>query len=412
MLILANDQIYFRCRKNIWSEDTWCDWWPDQQDTGETNYSLLARTKRSMDLQESSLAFLDFLNSSTQIFQTRNLTVDGDAVNAMTGLLARVRQHVNSEIVQGNIAAILPLLLLFLHRAPLGEETKPGGVPRRRFDFPSWSWAGWNSTSVGFHFPSWKNLDPAEDEDEGYKHLDLATWLRRENWIYWYTSDNGSVPHLVHDPRSSCRLISTLGPRTLRWLLSSWFREITAQGRAFITRILAMFHDPLHRRNSISDADELDSDNILLKIAPGYTPEEYEHCPERPVPAKNYTILVFYTFMLRLRLDPSPTGFFRDRDLYDANGTLCGRVVMDMPISDPNSLGSCILLSERPWPDVRLLPYPPWDLDWKPEDRMFWVMLVQQVGDIYERRGIGMVKGGALEAPFWPGCEWKEIHLG
>ena len=40
------------------------------------------------------------------------------------------------------------------------------------------------------------------------------------------------------------------------------------------------------------------------------------------------------------------------------------------------------------------------------------MMLIGWVGDIYERRGIGVMKGGAPEAPFWPGCEWKEIHLG
>jgi hypothetical protein len=68
MLILANDQVYFRCRKNIWSEDTWSDWWSDEQDTGETDYDDLTRTKRSMDLQESSLAFLDFFKIATQIF--------------------------------------------------------------------------------------------------------------------------------------------------------------------------------------------------------------------------------------------------------------------------------------------------------------------------------------------------------
>src|SRR5271156_3833003 len=106
----------------IYGLKTLSDWWLNEQDMGETDCDDLTRTKRSMDLQESSLAFLDFFKIATQIFQTRNLTVDGDAVNAMTGLLARVRQHVNSEIVQGNIAAILPLLLLFLHRGLLGRE--------------------------------------------------------------------------------------------------------------------------------------------------------------------------------------------------------------------------------------------------------------------------------------------------
>jgi len=38
-------------------------------------------------------------------------------------------------------------------------------------------------------------------------------------------------------------------------------------------------------------------------------------------------------------------------------------------------------------------------------------MLIEWVGDVYERRGIGVMKGGALE-PFWPGCEWNEIRLG
>src|SRR5271154_3811971 len=125
------------------------------------------------------------------------------------------------------------------------------------------------------------------------------------------------------------------------------------KGKAFIRRICTTPYDPPQRRNSISDADELESDNILLKIAPDYKPEEYEHCPERPVPVKNYTILVFCTFMIRLRLVPSRSGFSRDKDLYDANGTLCGRVVMDIPVSNPNCVGSCILLSERPWPDVQ-----------------------------------------------------------
>ena len=85
------------------------------------------------------------------------------------------------------------------------------------------------------------------------------------------------------------------------------------KGKAFTRRICTTLDDPLRRRNSISDAEELESDNILLKIAPDYTPEEYEHCPERPVPVKNYTILVFYTFTIRLRLVPSYSGFFRDK---------------------------------------------------------------------------------------------------
>jgi hypothetical protein len=206
----------------------------------------------------------------------------------------------------------LPFCLSFSYSFIVGfwGGKKLEGVPRRRFDFPSWSWAGWDSTSVDFHFPDWKDIDPGEDDD--HKHLDLATWLRRENWIYWYTSDKGSVPRLIHDPRSNSRLISTLGPRILRWLLSSWFREMMPKGKAFIRRICTTSYDPPQRRNGISDAGELESDNILLKIAPDYTPEEYEHCPEHPVPMKNYTILVFYTFMIRLRLVPSRSGFCRD----------------------------------------------------------------------------------------------------
>lgn len=62
--------------------------------------------------------------------------------------------------------------------------------------------------------------------------------------------------------------------------------------------------------------------------------------------------MVFYTFTIRLRLVPSRSGFFRDKDLYDANGTLCRRVMVDIPVSDPNCLGSC----ERPWPDVQITP--------------------------------------------------------
>jgi hypothetical protein len=50
------------------------------------------------------------------------------------------------------------------------------------------------------------DIDPGEDDD--HKHLDLATWLRRENWIYWYASGKGSAPQHIHDPRSSSRLCS------------------------------------------------------------------------------------------------------------------------------------------------------------------------------------------------------------
>ena len=76
-----------------------------------------------------------------RVYTSRRMTNEGDSLNAFLGLLAGFKRR------------LFPLgfyhgLPLQSHPATLGWVDDRVEHPRRRLDFPSWSWAGWEGTAL------------------------------------------------------------------------------------------------------------------------------------------------------------------------------------------------------------------------------------------------------------------------
>ena len=331
----------------------------------------------------------------------------------MTGLLQRINQHISSEIIHGQITAILPLLLLFRNRNVMNKSIPIEAVPRRRYDFPSWSWAGWDSRATGFCFLDWQ-----ERGGPGKKHQRLSKWLRKSNWIYWYASHQGAEPRLVHDPHGGGKFVDNLADQAAQKLApaSGMWAFLAKCARlvkgVWATIVSATLFNMRKRPEVAPDEKEIERGNFLRVILPRCNLAEYPRRPAGPAPDKNYTILVFHTIMIRLRVVPSELDYFHVMDLQDRSGSRCGRVAVDLLSSGYNSLVSCIVLAERPGPFLDKCHELTWDIGWAFGDKMLWIMLVEWVNDVYERRGIGVVRADTVANSLDPGPEWKEILLG
>jgi len=140
----VNDQVHFRCRQRIWSEERCLDDTPQLKNGIEFITSYIAMAREAMDNMEDLLDPFNFLFIALEEFQRRNITMDDDALNAMAGFLRRVAEAGKTEMIEGLPAKILPAALIFTNRM----KTFSGkSESRRRKKFPSWSWAGWRAPS-------------------------------------------------------------------------------------------------------------------------------------------------------------------------------------------------------------------------------------------------------------------------
>ncbi|OAG34723.1 hypothetical protein AYO21_11115 [Fonsecaea monophora] len=411
----VNGQVYFRCRERIWSEELCRDTAPQTRNPLEwgTNYIALAR--QGMDEMEYLLEPYDFLFSALEEFQKRKITLDGDALNAMSGFLQRVADAGETGMIEGLPVKLLPVAMIFRNRA---DNPALSSDVRRRSEFPSWSWAGWRAPSF---WDYWKEIGITEGEDE------FLDWLSGANWITWSASRPGSEPEVIHDPS------------TIRHQF-----DMDDEGNANTEGKLKTMeaHEEIHQRTRAFDHVPWAARNPVA--IPSNIP---------------YTLLTFQTVVIRMAIAaPAPdSGSYCQFSILDSTGSICGEVVPDFlpkfeatrshAVTDAgadttsdadideelhagerthspfpkDSLSEFLVLAERHH-KPNLNAAAPGDDDYDDafanlvEKVSYWVIMVEYLPEkaVYERRGIGHVlKASVLDGrTFAPGPEWREIVLG
>jgi hypothetical protein len=176
-LIFLESRIFYRCCRVVWSENTIYDEFPYEKH-GNTGMSQSLPVLRNTTEHGCSA-----YQQSVVRYSSRKLTDDGDALNAMAGMLRRVARDIGSSVFEGMLTSHFDLCLLFWQLA--------APAPQRRRGFPSWSWAGWKNNA-----PQWP---PELDGQEADK------WMATKTHIVWYQRclQTGKMK-LICGPKEHC----------------------------------------------------------------------------------------------------------------------------------------------------------------------------------------------------------------
>ena len=141
-LIFAESQVYFQCKTTYFYEDVVCEI------PGEVtirNFPIIKSAWASTIQHDfDQIGGFPAYEDIVRIFTQRNLTFGSDALNACAGLF-KVDQKRRARL--GQVTAFffgLPVET-FPHALCWMATWEPPG--HRRSDFPSWSWAGWDTTA-------------------------------------------------------------------------------------------------------------------------------------------------------------------------------------------------------------------------------------------------------------------------
>jgi hypothetical protein len=324
---------------------------------------------------------LSYLFTAIAAYQNRNLTGDSDAINAVMGILQPIVLRLKTRLLQGLPAAMWDIVLLFTqfkpHRSNFQKETRI----RRRLGFPSWSWAGW---VAGLDWAVFVNICQHQDING------LQSWLNNRTWIAWYILQPG---------------------HSVEAILGSEEKEDKYYER----------RENTGARNRFGNLNTTRTRPLNCHLT------------------KPYPLLIFFTVSIRLKTSRQiPDGFILQSgkiaihladlaSVYDNEGSFCGLITLDNPESSSDDrLVELIILSEL----LNSL-YHDKELDStsdeyfsekeKSKNRLldltsplgfYSVMLIEWVGDTYERRGLGEILQTSVQNSFQPGPQWKEIILG
>lgn len=155
-LIFQESMVYYRCCRVVWSEDTVYDRFPSEKhdNVGMSHYLPSLRSTADPDAYQQAI----------RRYNSRNLTDQNDALNAMAGMLRRMARNLGSVDFQGMVVSHFDLCLLFWH--------PPAPAAKRRRGFPSWSWVGWQGGA-----PRWP---------VGLGEEEAGKWLVTGPHIVWY----------------------------------------------------------------------------------------------------------------------------------------------------------------------------------------------------------------------------------
>jgi hypothetical protein len=397
-IIFVNKQVYFRCRKRFWSEDTCVDEFPDDRLLSEWGVSamshLAAHSTGTGDLEGDDQPFPLLINM-LEYYSRRELTYEKDAINAISGILRIISPQLDSEFLQGLPIMALDYMILFqvCEKEKSTSDRSPGTIltPRRRHCFPSWSWAGWEALS------SWvfqSDVSPADPSP-------FNCWLGLRTWITWYKSTGLETPEtILQESRLKGRVrsedeiyYSSASPPGLSARFGKLDTQTTAPS-ALVSINTAYLKQDLLRFYTVAVTL-----TISLKI------------PHRvPWPAHGFDGNILYMS------DVKPSAA-----LYDFDGSFSGLLVFDMA-TFPAEEGEheLILLSESQISVFQRMDLPdpqrsnPFasDRDNEQEWRLYWVLLLTWNDGVAERRGIGQILQSSIETSFPPGPQWREIVLG
>ena len=145
-LIFTTYQVYFQCRTEIRSEDTMFGTYLPDTIQGWNSWlepTRLQRTRRFSTL----MPFAGFL----QEYSPRKFTKDDDVIKASLSALDLFSHIYESTFLWGLPESILDRALLWDYHLKTRANYRANYVldnPRRRHQFPSWSWASWSGATV------------------------------------------------------------------------------------------------------------------------------------------------------------------------------------------------------------------------------------------------------------------------
>lgn len=165
-IIFINNQVYFRCRKANWSEETWADKWESWLDPDDSNISRLP------GLHDEKLWFFWTYQKLCEDYSRRKLSNDGDALCAISGICRPLFGGMGTYGVEGLPKRFLHAFLLFI---------SSNGNLSRRPEFASFSWAGWEGKIM---WPR-ENYVWYENGQGLWDMENMTKWLRKNRLVKW-----------------------------------------------------------------------------------------------------------------------------------------------------------------------------------------------------------------------------------
>ena len=144
LLIFGSEQVYFQCKTSQWYEDTICE---------NLDENVISETL-ALDSYVGGTPFTQYEGMLMHLAH-RNFGFCDDILNAFRGLENHLRPTLSDEFHWGLPVSMFDAALGWYH---------PYHYPaRRRRNFPSWSWAGWDYAGIriaGHHFshPSYQTV--------------------------------------------------------------------------------------------------------------------------------------------------------------------------------------------------------------------------------------------------------------
>ncbi|GME36487.1 hypothetical protein MMC22_011993 [Neofusicoccum parvum] len=176
ILFLVGGQAIYQCQVGMYREDITSD-----LTVAADGLEVCENYRLSKWTEDSFVQYMGLVHH----YSTRQLSYDGDVLNAFTGVSKVLSTMLETTFHWGLPVSLFDWALLW--------EAK--GYIARRPNCPSWSWTGWKGTGL-VRSASFQEKDqerrghtamPTEDSIDGnYTFEDLQQWLSDHTWIVWY----------------------------------------------------------------------------------------------------------------------------------------------------------------------------------------------------------------------------------
>lgn len=384
------------------------------------------------------MLYCDYLKQ----YSLRQLTNEGDRVDAMMGILQRIRRKLQCRLVHGLLSDAFEWSLFFdassCQRQPL---------------FPSYSWAGWKGEiDTGWPMPdnadsdSWRDSDndqdssPDEDSDSEQGSATKDGSVSRSNddadgnaYTLGDSESSSSSPSFSEYDYHNSDLSSNPDPDSASE--SSGWTEKTAENVNKSTWIVWYERPPQADSRLINERDSLpgrQSDIQALKVRLFTTRARIKHNVLQTQPTHDlryvqtqipthYSVLQFWTISVKLRLRKFGVSSVHRANLVDAKDEWCGQLRLPRDFEPQYGKAAELILlattddhhileeNARMFNGVDSLgPSPRKDPSLPDFYRAMWI---QWHGDIAERVAVGEIHYSALRRPVEGKAAWKEIIL-
>jgi hypothetical protein len=175
-VIFINRQVYFRCQEANWSEESWADKWTHWLDPDDSNIS------RIPDPNDGFLPSFWAYQKTCEEYSRRKLRSDGDALRALAGVSRPLASGMKTLMVEGLPGYYLDHFLLFI---------SSNGDLRRRSEFASFSWAGWEGQIM---WPRENFVRYDGGSERTWKTTNILKYFKHNRIVEWNALD--STAHL------------------------------------------------------------------------------------------------------------------------------------------------------------------------------------------------------------------------